>query len=354
LQKADKLERILEVRNLTKHFVQRGTSRPLVAATEAPEAISLRSSTSETFRSTLNSKDNLVHAVDGVTFSVNKGENLGLVGESGCGKTTLCRCIVRLLDSTGGEVMFGGQNVLKLSGEALRKMRRRIQYVFQNPASALTPRMKIRTMLEEPLLNFDLVSGKTELPSRTIALLDLVGLSREILDKKPHELSQGMKQRVCIARALAANPELCILDEPTSALDVSVGAKIIDLLEQLQRNLGTTYLLVAHDLSVVRQVCSRVAVMYLGRIVETGSIDDIFSSAIHPYTQALISAVPVPDPTIRKKQIPLEGEPPSPINLPRGCRLCPRCPKAKDECSAEEPELVEAKEGHYVACHLAV
>ncbi len=346
------MERILEVRNLTKHFVERGASRPIFTTTEIPEKIAVSLPSAEIPRSVSKSKDNLVHAVDDVTFLVNKGENLGLVGESGCGKTTLCRCIVRLLEPTGGEAIFRGEDIIKLGGEALRKMRQRIQYVFQNPSSALTPRMKIKTMLDEPLLNFNLVRGKTELASRTNELLDLVGLSNEILDKKPHELSQGMKQRVCIARALATNPELCILDEPTSALDVSVGAKIIDLLEQLQRNLGTTYLLVAHDLSVVRQVCSRVAVMYLGRIAETGPIDDIFSNAIHPYTQALISAVPIPDPEIRKRQIRLEGEPPSPINLPRGCRLRPRCPRARDDCAGEEPELVEVEEDHYVACHL--
>jgi oligopeptide/dipeptide ABC transporter ATP-binding protein len=341
---------ILQVRNLTKHFLERGSSSRTVTTTETPETTNVNQPTERAYRYGTKSRDNLVHAVDGVTFSVSKAENLGLVGESGCGKTTLCRCIARLLEPTGGEVIFRGEDILKLRGESLRKMRGRLQYVFQNPSSALTPRMRIRTILEEPFLNFNLVSGSGELLSRIIELLDLVGLGKEVLDKKPQELSQGMKQRVCLARALATNPELCILDEPTSALDVSVGARIIDLLEQLQKNLGTTYLLVAHDLSVVRQVCNRVAVMYLGRIVETGPIDNLFSKAVHPYTRALISSVPIPDPEIRKNQVPLKGEPPSPIDLPQGCRLRPRCPSADVECAMEEPELVEIEKGHYVAC----
>lgn len=345
------METILELHNLTKHFVQKGTFGSIVSTTEVPE-VTVSPVGKKIVRPAVTRKESLVHAVDGVTFSVREGENLGLVGESGCGKTTLCRCIVRLIEPTGGRIIFRGQDILKLRSREMREMRRKMQYVFQNPSNALTPRMKIRTILEEPIRNFNLVHGKTELLSRLDELIGLVGLSREVLDKGPHELSQGMKQRVCLARALATNPELCVLDEPTSALDVSVGAKIIDLLEQLQKELGTTYILVAHDLSVVRQVCPRVAVMYLGRIVEAGPIDDLFSKAAHPYTQALISAVSIPDPEIRREEIRLKGEPPSPVNLPRGCRLSPRCSHSMERCRVEEPELVELEGDHYVACHL--
>ena len=301
-------------------------------------------------KSIMRSGHEQLRAVDDVTFSVYSGETLGLVGESGCGKTTLARCIVRLIEPTSGEIKFKGVDILGLDRGHMKKIRQKMQYVFQNPRSALTPRMTVRVLLEEPLSNFNLIKDRAERLNRVNELLDLVGLSSEHLEKHPHELSQGMRQRVCIARALATNPEFCILDEPTSALDVSVGAKIVNLLRNLQETSRISYLFVGHDLSVIRQICNRVAVMYLGKIVELGLIDEMFSNPIHPYTRALLSAVPIPNPNVRKKRIRLKGEPPSPINLPHGCRLGPRCQEVTDQCKQNDPDLTDIGDGHYVAC----
>src|ERR1700735_747935 len=293
-----------------------------------------------------------VYAVDGVSFEIARGETLSLVGESGCGKSTVGRAILRLFDITSGQVVLDGQRIDDLSPDKLHSMRRRVQVVFQDPFSSLNPRMRVRDILAEPIRNFGLTKSAAELESKVTALMDTVRLPRDALDRRPHEFSGGQRQRICIARALAAEPDLIVCDEAVSALDVSVKAQIVNLLQDLQREFGLALLFISHDLAIVEHMTHRVAVMYLGRIVELGPKRAIFAAPRHPYTKALLSAVPVPDPTVRRKRIILKGDVPSPINPPSGCRFHTRCPFVFDRCRTEEPEFRSAGDGQWVACHL--
>src|SRR5216684_4410639 len=297
-------------------------------------------------------KSSWVYAVDGVSFEVERGETLSLVGESGCGKSTVGRAILRLFDITAGQVVLDGQRIDDLSPGGLRSMRRRVQVVFQDPFSSLNPRMRVRDILAEPIRNFGLAKSSAELEARVAALLDTVRLPRDALNRRPHEFSGGQRQRIGIARALAAEPELIVCDEAVSALDVSVKAQIVNLLQDLQAEFGLALLFISHDLAIVEHMTHRVAVMYLGKIVEMAGRQQIFTAPKHPYTRALLSAVPVPEPGAIRNPIILKGDVPSPINPPSGCRFHTRCPFVFDRCRTEEPELRSTGGGQWAACHL--
>lgn len=293
-----------------------------------------------------------VYAVDGVSFSIARGETLSLVGESGCGKSTVGRTVLRLLEPTAGQVLLDGVRIDDLSPGRLRPMRRRMQVVFQDPFSSLNPRLKVRDILAEPITNFGLATSRSELDDRIADLLDKVRLPRDAMNRFPHEFSGGQRQRIGIARALAPGADLIICDEAVSALDVSVKAQIVNLLSDLQRELGLSLLFISHDLAIVEHLTHRVAVMYLGKIVEIADKRTLFSAPKHPYTEALLSAVPVPDPTVKRNRIILSGDVPSPIRPPPGCRFHTRCPRAFDRCRVEEPPLRAVGPGHVAACHL--
>ena len=292
-----------------------------------------------------------VHAVDDVTFDISEGETLGLVGESGCGKSTIARTVLKLIEPTAGTIEWRGQSIENLSSGAMRPFRRELQAVFQDPYASLNPRMRAADIVAEPIRNFEGASNEA-IADRVRSLFERVGLRADQLVRYPYEFSGGQRQRLGIARALALRPKLIVCDEPVSALDVSVQAQVINLLVDLQQEFGLSYLFVAHDLAIVEHISHRVAVMYLGRIVELTTTRELFGNPLHPYTEALLSAVPVPDPTVRRKRVILQGDVPSPMNLPAGCRFHTRCPYAFDRCRREEPALTEVAPGHVVACHL--
>ena len=294
-----------------------------------------------------------VHAVDGVSFDVKRGETLGLVGESGCGKSTTGRTILQLYKPTAGEIFFEGTNLVTLKREEMRWMRRQMQMIFQDPYASLNPRMTVAEIVGEPLSVHNVAMGK-EIQERVAHLLEIVGLNPSFAGRYPHEFSGGQRQRIGVARALALQPSFIICDEPISALDVSIQAQVVNLLEELQEQFNLTYLFIAHDLSMVRHISKRVAVMYLGVIMELANRDDLYLEPLHPYTQALLSAVPIPDPLadVNRKRVILEGDVPSPVNPPSGCRFRTRCPIAEKICAESRPEFREVKAGHFVACHM--
>ncbi len=310
--------RLLEVRDLVKHFP-------------------------------VENSDDVVRAVDGVSFDIIFGETLGLVGESGCGKSTVGKCLLRLHEPTSGDVIFEGKNIVGLPNREMQLLRREMQIIFQDPYSSLNPRLSIRSIVSEPL-KIHGVGSKAEQKDRVADLLSKVGLDPKYMDRYAHEFSGGQRQRIGIARALALNPKLIICDEPVSALDVSVQAQVVNLLQDLQQEFGLTYLFISHGLAVVEHISNRVAVMYLGKIVEISDSVELYEDPLHPYTKALLSAIPVPDPKIKRERIVLKGDVPTPINPPSGCRFRTRCPIAIDECSKIDPELREIKTGHFAAC----
>ena len=315
----------VQVKNLVKHFVQR--------------------------TGFLRRKPRVVRAVDGVSFDIRRRGTLGLVGESGCGKTTIGRCLLRLVEPTSGEVYFEGTNVLGLSGSRLRRLRRDMQIVFQNPYSSLDPRMSVLGIVGEPLQTHTSLSHG-QIRDRVVELLEQVGMSGDHMYRYPHEFSGGQLQRIAVARALALNPKFLVLDEPTAALDVSVQAQVIAQLMQLQRELELTYLFISHNLTLVHYLSDTIAVTYLGKIIEYAGADEVFDNPLHPYTQALMSATPSLDRELRQQRVMLGGGVPDPANPPPGCVFHPRCPRASDSCSHEEPQLVDVGGGHLVTCHL--
>ncbi len=318
---------LLQVKNLVKHFPVKGG----LFAREVER----------------------VHAVDGVSFDLAAGETLGVVGESGCGKSTTGRCILRLIEPTSGEVWFEGKNVTALGKDDLRAMARDMQIIFQDPYASLNPRMTVGAIIGEALIIHKLTKSQAEFEARIVDLLETVGLSADHMRRYPHEFSGGQRQRIGIARALAVSPKLIVCDEAVSALDVSIQAQVINLLEDLQAKFSLTYIFIAHDLSVVEHISDRVAVMYLGRIVELAKANDLYLNPLHPYTEALLSAVPIPDPQVKRKRIMLQGDVPSPIRPPSGCHFHTRCPIAqKPLCNTEAPKLKQTGDGHWVACHL--
>ena len=325
-EKPETAKKLVEIKDLKKYF----------------------SVTSGTFRKNTQT----VRAVDGVTFDVFKGETLGLVGESGCGKSTLGRCILRLYEPTSGEISFDGQNITQLKSEYLRSLRRRMQIIFQDPYASLNPRMTVGNIIGEALVIHKLFADIAERQKRVAELLSIVGLRPEALFRYPHEFSGGQRQRIGIARALAVDPQFIVCDEPVSALDVSIQAQIVNLLQDLQAEFGLTYLFIAHDLMIVKHISTRVAVMYLGNIAEVAPSSELYVDPKHPYTRALLSAVPIADPTRKKSRIMLKGEIPSPINPPSGCKFHPRCPEVMEICSEVTPPLIHISEKRQVACHL--
>jgi oligopeptide transport system ATP-binding protein len=318
---------LLEVKNLVKHFPIRGGLLQRVV--------------------------DQVRAVDGVSFDMHAGETLGVVGESGCGKSTTGRCILRLIEPTSGEVWFEGKNVTAMGKDDLRALARDVQIIFQDPFASLNPRMTVGAIIGEALTIHHLTKTRKEYDARIVELLETVGLAADHMRRYPHEFSGGQRQRIGIARALAVSPKLVVCDEAVSALDVSIQAQVINLLEDLQAKFNLTYMFIAHDLSVVEHISDRVAVMYLGRIVEIAAARDLYTNPLHPYTEALLSAVPIPDPQVKRKRIMLQGDVPSPIRPPSGCHFHTRCPIAqKPLCSTEAPALKKTGDGHWVACHL--
>jgi len=292
-----------------------------------------------------------VYAVDGVSFDIPQGKTVGLVGESGCGKTTVGRCILRLINPTDGRIFFRKEDISEWKGEQLRQLRRKMQIVFQDPYASLNPRWMIKDIVGEPLLINGLAKGE-ELYQTVLESLMRVGLSQDHMNRFAHEFSGGQRQRICVARALTLRPELIVLDEPTSSLDVSVQAQVLNMLKDLQAELGLTYLFISHNLSVIRHMSDTIGVMYLGDIVEIGSKSDLFKEQLHPYTKALFAAIPVPDPDIKRERTVLSGEVPNPTNPPKGCKFHPRCEYAKDKCRNAHPELIDVGSGRKVACHL--
>ncbi|WP_418316336.1 ABC transporter ATP-binding protein [Piscinibacter sakaiensis] len=320
-------EKLLEVKNLVKHFpIKGGLLRRTV---------------------------DKVHAVDGVSFDLKAGETLGLVGESGCGKSTTGRCILRLIEPTSGEVRFAGRSVTGAGRDEMRALAREMQIIFQDPFASLNPRMTVGAIVGEGLVIHKLAANAREIEERVAQLLETVGLSADQMRRYPHEFSGGQRQRIGIARALAVNPKLVVCDEAVSALDVSIQAQVINLLEDLQEQFDLTYIFIAHDLSVVEHTSDRVAVMYLGRIVEIAAANELYTKPLHPYTEALLSAVPIPDPRVQRSRVRLQGDVPSPIHPPPGCHFHTRCPIAqKGLCDRETPQLKQSSDGHLVACHL--